>query len=116
MLNGSAAGLIGMYLITVLFSDNQNKLLAEISSEVGFLKWGGALMALFWLYGVTGGKAGDIVHQLTMMALIGLFLSRGSKPINAISDLFALKPGDVKTQKESKEADALDVFNRYMGK
>ncbi len=77
MINGGVASLVAIYLILVLYSGNDDKLLQEIKQEVGFLKWVAALLVLMIVYTLAGGKTGEIVKQLTIVALGALLLGKG---------------------------------------
>lgn len=77
MINGGVASLVALYLILVLYTGNENALLNEIKQETGFIKWIAALFILIFIYKLTGGKVGEIVRQITLVALAALFLSKG---------------------------------------
>lgn len=91
MLNGSAAGIIGVYLMLVLFNDKEDELLKMMTEETGFLRWAGALLALFFVFKMAGGKVGNIIQQLTMLALIALMLNKGEIIFKQIDETFTKK-------------------------
>lgn len=101
MLNGSAAALIAFYLLTVLYSDKQDALLKAVREEVGFLKWSGALLMLYYLYKFAGGNVGEIVQQLTLLALVALLLNKGETTFKQVSDM-------VSGESDKKESSSLD--------
>lgn len=110
MLNGTVASIIGFYLITVLLSDNEDRLLKEIREEGGFLKWGGALFALYYLYKFSGGKTGELIQQFTILALIALLLSKGGSTFDQLTKFF--------TEPEKKDAPviggAMDYYTNFI--
>lgn len=114
MLNGSAAALIGFYLITVLYAGNEDKLLEAIKDEKGFLKWGGALLILFFLYKFAGGGSSQIIQQLTVMALIALFLNKGTPFFKELEQVFTDKKDikEVAGQDKDKKGFDFSIYQR----
>lgn len=110
MLNGTVASFIGFYLLTVLYADNDDKLISAIKEEAGFLKWGGALIMLYYLYKFAGGKSGELIQQLTLLALVALLLSRGGEPLKEISNFFAADPKEA----ENKQPSAKQYYDYFL--
>lgn len=110
MLNGTIATFVGFYLLTVLYADNEDKLLAAIKQETGFLKWGGALIMLYYLYKFAGGKAGELIQQLTLLALVALLLSRGGEPLKQVGQFFS----ESESGKNDKPTSAKDYYDKFL--
>lgn len=91
MLNGSAAALIGFYILAVLWADQDDELFAAIKRDAGFFRWAGGLMMLYYLYKFAGGKAGELIQQITLIALVALFLNKGAKPFEDFAALLSGK-------------------------
>lgn len=88
MINGGIAGLLALYFILVMYNGNQDKLLEEIKQEAGFIKWIAALFVLIMIYKLTGGKLGDVVKQIVLVALAALVLGKGEVIFKQVGDTF----------------------------
>lgn len=90
MINGGIASLLAIYFILVLYHGKSDQLLAMVREEIGFLKWITALFVLMIVYRLAGGKVGEIIKQLTLVALAGLMVTKGEVIFKQIGDSFKL--------------------------
>lgn len=88
MINGGIAGLIALYLILVVYNGRESELLEQIKTETGFIKWIAALFVLIMIYKLTGGKLGDIVKQIVLVALAALVLGKGEVIFKQMGTVF----------------------------
>lgn len=104
MINGVVAMLIGVWLILVVWNNNQGRMLATISGQVGFLKWIGALLTAAYIYANVDGKNGEIIKSFVIIALAAMLLNNGQQMFKEFNDLFApqKKPGKVEIKTASE--------------
>lgn len=97
MINGVVAMLIGVWLILVVWNDNQGRMLATISDQVGFLKWIGALLTAAYIYANVSGKNGEIIKSLVIIALAAMLLKNGEQMFSEFNNAFSerQKPGKI---------------------
>jgi len=88
VINGAVAVLIGLYLILALWRDNESAMIKTISEQSGFIKWAGALLTLGYLYSVFGGKGGEVVKGITIVALAAMILGNGDKMFKQMAEVF----------------------------
>lgn len=89
MINGVIALMIGLYLILVVWQGNESRMIATISDQVGFLKWGGALLTAAYIYSNVDGKTGEIIKSFIIIALAAMLLKNGEKMFGEFDKLFA---------------------------
>lgn len=91
MINGVVALLVGFYLLVVVWNGKEGVMLKNISEQVGFLKWIGALLTAAYIYANVSGKAGDIIKSLVIIALAAMLLKNGEQMFAEFNKLFEEK-------------------------
>ena len=68
--SGFAALAIAVYLGLVVYNGNVTALMAQLKTEVPFLKWGVALLVLYFVRVEIGGALGAEIVGLVLLALL----------------------------------------------
>lgn len=92
MINGGILSLIALYLIAILYNGNEGRMLEIIKENGGFIKWILSAFILATIIRLTGGKAGQIIQQLSYVALAALAVKAGQTILPQIDK--TLKIGD----------------------
>ena len=77
MINGGMLALIALYLIAILYNGNEGKMLSMMKENGGFIKWILSFYLLAVIIRITGGKIGEIMQQLSYVALAALAVKAG---------------------------------------
>lgn len=92
MINGGILSLIALYLIAVMYNGAEGKMLDMIRDNGGFIKWILSFFLLAVIIRLTGGKAGQIIQQLSYVGLAALAVKAGQTILPQIDK--TLKIGD----------------------
>ena len=91
MINGIVALLIGLYLILAVARGKSSDMLGVISEQVGFLKWGGALLVVAYIYSNVDSKTGEIIKSLIAIALLAMVIGNGERMFKEFNNLLEVK-------------------------
>lgn len=84
--SGFAALAIAVYLGMVVVHGNVPALLKQLATEVGFLKWGVALLVLYFVRVEIGGALGAEIMGLVLIALL---ITTGATLFPAMTKFFS---------------------------
>lgn len=91
MINGIVALLLGLYLILAVSRGKSSDMLKTISEQSGFLKWGGSLLIVAYIYSNVDSKTGEIIKSLIAIALLAMVIGNGEKMFKEFNTLLGVK-------------------------
>lgn len=91
MINGAVAGLVGIYLLMVVWGGKEKDLFDLIKQETGFLKWAGAVITLSIIYNALPKREGEILRNIVMVGFLALGVGYGDKILSQVEEVFKEK-------------------------
>ena len=91
MINGIVALLLGLYLILAVSRGKSIDMLKTISEQSGFLKWGGSLLIVAYIYSNVDSKTGEIIKSLIAIALLAMVIGNGERMFKEFNNLLGVK-------------------------